>query len=78
VLTQSATKRIPIVELKVFMLRNGWDQPTLARRLGITKQYLGDILHGKRKALHIRNRMIEELGFPKQLVAWNPPQGIAA
>jgi transcriptional regulator with XRE-family HTH domain len=61
---------ISIVETKVFLLRNGWDQPTVARRLGITKQYLNCILHGKRKALRIRQRLIDEFGFPADLVRW--------
>jgi transcriptional regulator with XRE-family HTH domain len=78
VLTQSAQPSLPIVEIKVFLLRKGLDQPTVARQLGITKQYLNDILHGKRKALHIRNRMVEELGFPPQLINWKQSEDLAA
>jgi transcriptional regulator with XRE-family HTH domain len=68
---------ISIVEVKVFMLRKGWDQPTVARQLGITKQYLNGILHGKRKALHIRQRLIDEFHFPAKLVAWEPQRRAA-
>lgn len=76
VLTQSAPPSI--VEIKIWLLRSGLDQPALARHLGITKQYLNDILHGKRKALHIRRRMVEEFGCPPHLIDWNPQEEFAA
>lgn len=67
-----------MLELKIFLLRKGLDQPTVARRLGVSKQYISDIFRGKRKALHIRQRMIDELGFDPALVAWEPVKKKAA
>jgi transcriptional regulator with XRE-family HTH domain len=59
-----------MLELKILLLRRGLTQPELASQLGITKQYLNDILHGKRKALHVRSRLVHEFGFPEHLVEW--------
>jgi transcriptional regulator with XRE-family HTH domain len=67
-----------MIELKIFLLRNGLDQPLIAAELGITKQYVSDIFAGKRKALHIRRRMVDELGIPAELVAWREPDRRAA
>jgi len=67
-----------MIELKIFLLRNGLDQPLIASQLGITKQYVSDIFAGKRKALHIRRRMVEEVGIPADLVEWREPDQRAA
>ena len=67
-----------MIELKIFLLRNGLDQPLIASQLGITKQYVSDIFAGKRKALRIRQRLVDELGIPAELVAWREPERRAA
>jgi len=50
----------------------------IASQLGITKQYVSDIFAGKRKALRIRQRLVDELGIPAELVAWREPERRAA
>ena len=59
-----------MIEITIFLLRKGITRPELARRLGITNQYLHDILHGKRRALHVRSRLVHEFGFPEDLVEY--------
>lgn len=61
-----------LIEIKIFLLRNGLDQTRVAKALGVTKQYVHDIFHGRRKALQIRHRLVQELGFPPELIAYRP------
>jgi transcriptional regulator with XRE-family HTH domain len=59
-----------MLELKILLLQRGITLQSVAHDLGVSRQYLYDILHGKRKALHVRSRLVHEFGFPEHLVEW--------
>jgi transcriptional regulator with XRE-family HTH domain len=55
-------------ELRVHLLRQGLSQRGLAKQLGITVQYLNDVLHGRRNGKPIRARLAAEFGIPHHLI----------
>lgn len=55
-----------MLELKIHLIKNGITQLDLARQLGISPQYMSDVVKGRRKAPHIRQRLIA-LGMPAKL-----------
>lgn len=57
-----------MLDLKIYFVRKRLQQYQVAAQLGITQQYLSYIVNGKRKARNIRMRMVEELGFPENVV----------
>lgn len=63
-----------MLELKIFLLRAGLTQRKIAQRLGIKPPHVSCIFHSKRKALHLRKRMTEELGIPAELIQYHPPE----
>lgn len=69
---QEAYQNSQTIELKCWLIRHGLTQPKVARRLGITRQYLSDIIKGKRKAPRVRRQLVEEIGIPSDLVAYEP------
>ena len=58
-----------MLDLKIYLIKRKLPQYQLAAKLGITQQYMSDIVHGKRRAKNIRMRMVQELGFPASVVA---------
>lgn len=65
-------------EFKVHLIRRGLSQRKLARELGITVQYLNDVVRGRRKAHQVRVRLICEFGIPAELVEYRPEESQAA
>ncbi len=59
-------------EIRVFMIRHALSIPKISRRLGISTSYVFQVLHSKRPAKHIRQRLILELGFPSELIEYRP------
>ena len=57
-----------MLELKIYLMKQGVTQYQLAERLGVTQQYVSDVIRGKRKAHGIRHRMVDELGYPAGIV----------
>ncbi len=53
-------------ELKVHLMRRGLSQRQIARDLGITVQYLNDIIRGRRRAPSLRQRLIQDFEIPAQ------------
>ena len=60
------------IELKIELLRRGIACNEIADRLGISPQYLCDVMKGRTSAPHIRKRLVEEIGLPAHLVAHKP------
>ena len=60
------------IEIRVFMLRSGLTLRSIAHRLGITHPYVVQVLKGRRPALHVRRRLVEEIGFPADLILYRP------
>lgn len=54
------------ISLKLHLMRRGLSQRRIARELGITVQYLNDILQRRRKAPKLRNRLVEEFEIPAE------------
>jgi len=50
--------------IKSLFVLKGIEQNKLAKELGITKQYLSNIINGQRKAKEIRKKIAELLGMP--------------
>jgi len=50
----------------------------IGRALGISTTYVFQVLHNKRPAYHIRRRLVRELGFPEDLIAYEPGKRKAA
>ena len=65
-------------DFKIWLLRRNISQRRIARDLGISVQYLNDIIKGDRKAPHIRVRLICEFGVPPKLIEYHPPARRAA
>ena len=63
--------------IKIWLIRNGRSQAEIARALNVSQVYLHLVLAGKRKAPHIRKKLIREFGLPKKLVG-DPTQRRAA
>lgn len=59
--------------IKLHLVQRGLTMVELAARLGYKRQYLYDIFQGNRRALKVRQRLIDEFGFPEELVRYNPP-----
>jgi transcriptional regulator with XRE-family HTH domain len=68
----------PAMELKVWLLRRGLSQRSIARQLGVSVQYLNIIVQGKRKGSAIRKRLVTEFGIPAELVNYRPEEKAAA
>lgn len=56
--------------VRIFLLQNDLTFQKVADHLGISKSYAHEVISGSKKALHIRQRLIDELGFPADLVGW--------
>jgi plasmid maintenance system antidote protein VapI len=54
-----------VLDLKVAMWKRELTGRRMAKLLGISESYLSEIIHGRRKAPAIRQRLVEEFGFPK-------------
>lgn len=54
--------------IKIWMIRNGLRQSEVANRLGVSRSYLHQVLAGKRKAPHIRRKLVRVVGMPSKLV----------
>lgn len=62
-------------EIRVYMFRQGLSLAKIARLFGVTPPYIFQVLHSRRPALDIRQRLIRELGFPADLIAYRPAPG---
>ena len=56
-----------ISKIKIQLIERDLTQTKLARDLGISKQYLCDILQGRKRPQPIINRLVDELKFPRSL-----------
>jgi hypothetical protein len=61
-----------MIEFKIFLLRKGFNQSSFALHVGISVQYMSDIVLGKRRAPKLRRRLIDEFGVPSRLIAYRP------
>jgi len=52
---------------KIELLKRGLSQVEVASKLGISKQYLCDIVQGRRCPQPLVRRMVTEIGLPKSL-----------
>jgi len=66
------------LQLRIWLLEHGLSQRAIARRLGVSPQYLNQVLLGRKPGLGIRRRLVRELGFPEDLIAYEPDKRKAA
>ncbi len=59
--------------VRIFMLERDLTFQKMADRLGVSKSYIHEVLSGTKKGLRIRQRLIDEIGFNPELVAWAEP-----
>ena len=52
---------------KIELLHLGLSQSEVARQLAISRQYVSDIVHGRKTPRLIIGRMVEEIGLPEYL-----------
>lgn len=51
-----------IIEIKVALLRSKQTQAQIARRLGISKQYVNTVIKGKRTTMRVRKAIAKAVG----------------
>ncbi len=56
-------------KFKIELLKRGLSQVEVARRLEISKQYMCDIVQGRKCPKHLTSRLVEEFGLPEGLFA---------
>lgn len=59
-------------ELKVHLLRRGLSQRRIAKEIGISQQWLSDVLTKGWPAPHIRKKLIRKYKIPAELVKYHP------
>jgi antitoxin component HigA of HigAB toxin-antitoxin module len=67
-----------MIELRIFMIRNGLTCKSLAAKLGISKSYVHYILTRQRRNDEIVRRLIREFDFPAELLPQVPVEKKAA
>ncbi len=67
-----------MIEIRIFMIRNGLTCRSLAAKLGISKSYVHYILTRQRRNDEIVRRLIQEFGFPAALLRPMPTEKKAA
>jgi plasmid maintenance system antidote protein VapI len=55
-------------QLRIHLLERNLSQRGIAKKLGITVQYLNDVLRGRRSGSSIRGRLSSEFGIPSHLI----------
>ena len=54
----------PEIEIKVALLRAGTNQMEIARKLGITKQFVNQVIKGHRPTRRVREAIARAVGKP--------------
>ncbi len=60
-------QKLQHIRFKVWLIENETSQRKLAQQLGVTVQYLCDVLRGRRPGRRLRRRLVEECGVPVHL-----------
>lgn len=65
-------------EIQIWLIRKGLKQADIAKRLGVSRPYLSRVLSGKRKADHVRRKLVRVVGMPARLIRSGVEQRRAA
>jgi transcriptional regulator with XRE-family HTH domain len=55
------------LRLRVWLIKSGMTQTALAKKVGTSQPFLSEVLQGKRIGLKLRERLINEVGMPREI-----------